>query len=91
MTDGEKIHELERIVHTLVERVDNARDEIRDLAERMKGVAELTTRVALLEQQLTDLRQRQKSWWNSFWVLVAALVSGVVGAVVSRYLPPLQP
>jgi hypothetical protein len=59
---GPKIDELYKIAHTLTERVDSIRAEIRDhgtsgakLAEVLSAVS---TRVALLEQQISEV----KSW-----------------------------
>jgi len=76
-SDGEKIDELEKIVSTLVERVDNVRREMID-----------KERLAVIEIQVADLRQASKdsaskrsAFMISFLTGLAIAVLGILGNI----------
>ncbi len=71
MTDGEKIHELERLVYTLIERVDNVRKEMID-----------KERLAVIEERLNEMRRTSEGSVARRWLLWSAIIGAVVGAVV---------
>jgi hypothetical protein len=57
-TNTEKIDELFKIAHTLTERVDALREEVKgispDLGKITDALSQVATRLALIEQQLVD-------------------------------------
>jgi hypothetical protein len=69
---GEKIDELFKIAHTLTERVDGLREELKglrpDLGKVSDAAADLTTQVALLKQGLAALQ----AWKDQLGVADAA-------------------
>jgi len=71
MTDGEKIHELERLVYTLIERVDNVRKEMID-----------KERLAVIEERLNEMRITSEGTVARRWLLWSAIIGAVVGGVV---------
>jgi polyhydroxyalkanoate synthesis regulator phasin len=67
-TNTEKIDELFKIAHTLTERVDALREEVKgvwpDVSKVTDAVAGLTTQAALLEQRVVEL----KAWKDQLGV-----------------------
>ena len=58
-TQGEKVDELTKLVHTLFERVDNLRNEMKetqsDGGETTRTIADFKTELALLTKSVTQL------------------------------------
>jgi hypothetical protein len=75
-TDGEKIDELVTVAAVLTERLSAVREEIEDLPG-------LITRVALLEQQFNDLRNRAEETSRWRWSLVPAIVGAILGGIMT--------
>lgn len=78
-TQGEKIEELSKLAAALNERVDNLREQVIDLRE-------LIAKVAVLEQKVEDLRAGGQEWARRLWMILAPLVSGILGALLLYYL-----
>jgi hypothetical protein len=75
-TDGEKIDELTIITATLTERHNAVRKEL-------DGLAGLAIKVAFLEQQCNDLRNRAEESSRRRWSLLPALISAVLGGIIT--------
>ncbi len=75
-TDGEKIDELMTVVATLTERLNSVHEETEDLPG-------LITRVALLEQQFNDLRNRADESSRRRWSLVPVIVGAILGGMIA--------
>ena len=60
-TNTDRIEELFKIAHTLTERVDSLREEMKgvwpDVGKVTDAVGKIETRLALIEQQLIELKQ----------------------------------
>lgn len=100
-TQGEKIDELSRIVHSLVTRLDavhaelireSGRHEINltrqtDRHEDLARTVE-TVRVdaALVRRDVDDLRKTRDEWGRRLWALVGPLLGVAVGAVMTHLL-----
>jgi hypothetical protein len=86
-THGEQIRELSSLVATLSERVDNARAEIDrvDAAQyrSAEALTALSTRVALLEDRLGELKRVMEEGGRRRWVVIGALVGALVGSLVT--------
>jgi hypothetical protein len=81
-TDGEKVDELEKSVAILIERVDTVREQI-------KLLADLTTKTALLEQHVSDMKKGHETRGNRIWSLMPPLLAGAIGgaiALLTHYL-----
>jgi hypothetical protein len=70
---------LERLVGTLTERVERLR-------QTLVAMGDLSTRVALLEHQVAELKKAQEKWGRRLWMLLAPLAGAVVGALLTYYL-----
>lgn len=65
-TQGEKVDELMRAVATLTARLDNLQRDVNSFGDDQDrtatALAALTTRAAVLEHQVSDLRKGQEEW-----------------------------
>lgn len=75
-TQAEKIDELEKLVATLTERLDNIRAEVGDLAE-------MRTKLAVVEERLTEMKRAGEESNRMRWSLVPSLVAALVGAILT--------
>jgi hypothetical protein len=86
-TQGEKIDELLQSYSSLTERVGHVRFQVDRLdstqAETTTDLAALTTRVAVLEHQVIDLRKASEEGGRRWWSLVPALIGGIAGSVIT--------
>ena len=80
-TQGDKIDELAQAVATLTERVDTLRREVGELS---KLTRDQTTQVALLEQQVLDMRRTAEEGSRRRWALLPALLGAVIGRIRAR-------
>ncbi len=71
-SDGEKIDDLEKIVSTLVERVDNVRDAMID-----------KERFAVIEERLNELKKTVEEAGRRRWAIVPSIVAGVTGSILT--------
>ena len=71
-SDGEKIDELEKIVSTLVERLDNVRREMID-----------RERLAVIEERLNEFKRIVEETGRRHWSIWSSFVGGVIGAIVA--------
>lgn len=92
-TDGDKIDNLEKVYATLIERVDNVRDDLKrvDLAggDMAKELRELKTEFALLKKEVDGLRvwkDEQKKEKDEHTRRLWAFGPNVVGAIVNVLL-----
>jgi hypothetical protein len=74
-TDGEKIDELEKLISTLVERVDNVRNVMLD-----------RERFAIVEERLNQLKKDIDAAANRKWSLGSAILGGAVGTILAFLL-----
>ena len=65
-------------VTLLEERLETARGEI-------GGLAELTIKLALLEQRVNDMREGWQRWVHRGWMVLGPLISAVIGAGIVYY------
>jgi hypothetical protein len=77
-THDQILRELTADVTILKERVETARGEI-------GGLAELTIKVALLEQRVDDMREGWQRWVQRGWMVLGPLISGIIGAAIVFY------
>ncbi len=68
-TDGERIDELEKLVATLLERLDNVRREMID-----------RERLAVIEERLNEFKRTVEESSRRRWSVVPAVIGGIVGA-----------
>ena len=73
--DGDKIDELEKLVATLVERVDAVREEMID-RERM----------AVVEERLNQLKATVEEASRRRWLLWPSIVGAIVGSILTAIL-----
>jgi hypothetical protein len=78
-TDGEKIDELEKVVATLIERVDAVQRDI-------EGIAELKRDVAVLEERLNELKRVVEEAGRKRWAVLPPLIGAIVGAALTLLL-----
>ena len=71
-SDGEKIDELEKLVAALQERLDNVREQMID-----------RVRVGVIEERLNELKKTIEESGRRQWLLVPAIIGGIVGAVLA--------
>src|SRR5438309_830993 len=71
-SDGEKIDDLEKIVSTLVERVDNVRDAMID-----------KERFAVIEERLNELKKTVEEAGRRRWAIVPSIVAAVIGSILT--------
>jgi hypothetical protein len=71
-TDGERITDLERLVWTLLERVDHIQDEM----IKPREFAEVKTR-------LEELKERVDKAGNRGWTIILALFAAVIGSCLT--------
>jgi hypothetical protein len=71
-TDGEKIDELEKIVATLDERLDNVR---REMVDR--------ERLAVVEERLNELKKTIVETSRGHWLVWSSVAGGIVGAFLT--------
>jgi hypothetical protein len=86
-THGELIRELSNLVHTLNERVDHLRGDLGRVEANHTKTAEayagLSTQLALLEQQVGDLRKASEEGGRRWWSLLPALVGALIGGTLT--------
>jgi len=78
-TDGEKIDELEKSAAVLMERVDTMR-------EQFKILSDLSVRIALVDQHVSEMKKNQESRGNRLWSLIPPALAGLIGAIVGATL-----
>lgn len=78
-THDEIIRGLTRDMAVLQERLEFVRGET-------GGIADLAIRLALLEQQVQNARQGWERWAQRIWMILAPIVGGAVGALLTYYL-----
>ena len=71
-TDGEKIDELQILVASLVERLDNTRKEMVDRAD-----------FAVVEERLNELRRNIEESTRRRWLMWPAIVGAMIGSIVT--------
>ena len=71
-TDGDKIDELEKLVATLIERVDNVRKEMID-----------KERLAVIEERVNELKKSVEEASRRRWSLWPPIIGGVIGAMLT--------
>lgn len=59
---------------------------VENLRRDFDGVKALIAQIAVLEHKVEDLRSSGQEWTRRFWMILAPLVAGVLGAVVTYYL-----
>lgn len=79
-SEGEKIDELEKLVATLTERLNELKEEVRDL-----DLPRLSQRVAVLENQVEELKKSKEEWGRRAWAIVGPIV-GAIGGALATYL-----
>lgn len=70
-TNGEKIDELEKLVSTLTERMDNVRQE---KAEKVQ--------LAVIEERLNELKRTIEEASRRHWLLWPSIIGAGIGAVL---------
>ena len=78
-TNTEKIEDLARLVHILVDRVDSLRTEVSELNT-------LSSRVAVLEHQVADLKKSLDTLHVRLWQIGIPLVVGVIVTLLTALL-----
>ncbi len=78
-THDEIIRELSREVAILKEQMQTVRGQTAALPD-------LTIRLALLEQQVQTARQGWERWAQRVWMILAPIVGGAAGALLTYYL-----
>lgn len=78
-TNTELIRELTKDITILKEQVQALRAETAPLRE-------ITTKIAVLEHQVADLKKGRETWAARAWMILAPLLAGVVGALLTHYL-----
>jgi FtsZ-binding cell division protein ZapB len=58
---------------------------VEELKESRKGLAELDKRLTLLEQRVADMREGSEKWVQRIWMILAPIISAVIGAAVVYY------
>ena len=81
-TDGEKVNDLEKLVATLVERVDNLRGEV-------ESIAESATRIAVFEERLNELKRVGEESSRKLWSLLPPLLGALLGAALTLLVQQL--
>jgi integral membrane sensor domain MASE1 len=76
---SKEVVQLMQSVATLTERIDGVRNEIQNLAD-------LFTKVALLEREVSELREIQRKRVDRIWMIVVALIGPIVGGIVGSVL-----
>jgi hypothetical protein len=71
-TDGEKIDDLEKLVATLTERLDNIRREMID-----------RERLAVVEERLNEFKRTIEEASRRRWSLLPPIIGGIIGAVLT--------
>ncbi len=70
-TDGEKIDELEKLVSTLTERMDNVRQE---KAEKIQ--------LAVIEERLNELKRTLEEADRRKWSIWPTIIGAAIGAIL---------
>jgi len=83
-TQGDKIDELEKLVATLVERVDSVRREMTD----GKKFAVVEDRVNEIKRNIEETGRRR---WSVIPAVLGAIVGAVLGSFISFFLQRLIP
>jgi hypothetical protein len=76
----EIIRELTRDIAILKERLESVRGEIADLPD-------VIHRLTLLEQELKQGRESWERWVQRVWMVIAPILAGAFGALLTHYLP----
>jgi hypothetical protein len=86
-TQGELIRELSTLGATLTERVDNLRGDIERLeaaqAKTTESLSALSTRMAILEQQLGGIRTTAEESGRRRWALLPPFLAAVIGGLLT--------
>jgi hypothetical protein len=86
-THGELIRELLTLGTRLTERLDNNREDIKRFeaahARTSESVANLSTRVTVLEHQVADLRRIADEGGRRWWSLLPPLLGALFGSLVA--------
>jgi hypothetical protein len=86
-TNTEKIDELAKLVATLSERLDNVRETVKEIRaqqlETSPRLADFSTRTALVELQITDLRKAAEEGGRRRWAVIPALIGAVIGSLLT--------
>ena len=86
-TQGELIRELSTLGATLTERVDNLRGDCERLEAAQARITEtlstLSTRMAILEQKLGDIRKTAEETSRRRWALLPSFVAAVIGGLLT--------
>jgi chromosome segregation ATPase len=97
-TDGDKIDEMEKVIATFTERLDNVRQELKTaaagLGDTMKLLADLKTEILLLRKDIEgiekwkdDLKKEKDESARRFWAfgpnVAGAIVNVLLGAAIS--------
>lgn len=80
-SDGEKIDELDKVVASLVTRMDGVTQEIRDIE-----VSKIVQRLAVLEAEVADLKKWRDESRRLGWSIVIPILTAIAGAVFAYIL-----
>jgi len=78
-TNTELIRELSKDVTILKEQVQALRGETALLRE-------ITIKLALLENQVGELKRGREAWVTRAWLILAPLLASIVGVLLGHYL-----
>ncbi len=89
-SDGEKIDELEKLVATLVERLDNVHNELQGIREDQDKTVEvlnnLKTNFAVIDERLGELKKGVEEAGRRRWAIVPSVIGATIGAVLGSAL-----
>jgi hypothetical protein len=86
-TQGELIRELGALGATLTERVDHLREDIGRIeagqTRTTEALSSFSTRMAVLEQQVGDIRKMAEESSRRRWALVPPFLAAVIGSLLT--------
>lgn len=95
-TLGEKVDDLSQLVATLKERIDNVREDVKDVEDQFSKFqveeAEKKSRLVVIEERLGEIKkgieESSRRIWSFLPPLLAALVASCLTILFQRFFPP---
>jgi hypothetical protein len=75
----------EEIIRGLTADVTLLKERQESIREELAILTNLQVRVALLEQRVADMREGSQQWVQRAWMILAPLISAIIGAAVVYY------
>jgi phage shock protein A len=86
----DKVDELSKLAAMLTERVDTLRKQAdgtaAELSRAGSEAAAMKTQVALVQQEVQELKKGREEWGRRLWMILAPLVAAVIGSLLGYYL-----